>query len=185
MLTLASRREAVNRLRRSFGLPEYLPEDLKLKCFSCDLLAKFTTTFAAAKVCFQVRKDALAFKLIATYLTQDLVHDWENYRVHIFACICWWEQAPSDPSCISCASACKEEVRLLSASCFVRGGSGLWFRTGDFAFLDLQAGAAWVPSLDLSATKKKKYMYKLERLFFFSVLIDFGSHAYLFLCSKL
>ena len=67
-------------------------------------------TFAAAKVCSQVRKNAPAFQLIATYLMEDLVVDWENYRAHIFACVCWWEQAPSEPSCVSCASSCEEEV---------------------------------------------------------------------------
>ena len=114
VLMLASRRDAVNRLRRSLGLPEYVPEDLKLRCFSCDLLAKFMVTLTAAKVCSQVCKNTPVLQLVATYLKEDLEFDWENYRTHIFSCVCWWEQAPSEPRTLrreaSWASSYEDEV---------------------------------------------------------------------------
>ena len=119
-LMLPSRRDALNRLRRSLGLPEYTAENLKLRCFSCDLLAKFMATLMAAKACYQTSKNTPALQLVAGYLKEDLEVDWENHRARIFACICWWDQVPSEPNTlrlgVSSASSHEEEAGFLSES---------------------------------------------------------------------
>ena len=95
---LEERRAMVNRTRAALGMPLYEFGEKKLRCFSCDLFMVFMKTWVTIKaldaVC-KVHRFKNGLCMAAQFLKEDMSLQWDNFREHIFGCICWWE-APFD-----------------------------------------------------------------------------------------